>query len=251
MPGGLRSAYGRGFTKNIQFADLIAIHETLKENPKSGRKKPYYQRRFNSNSSQSIAKRTNTSIDKFISSHRQAWNSNKSNLSKLDKISNNATEKVCGVNPLNVEFQPLPIKKTYRYRQIINEDPDYQDTGSEASPSLIKDVNRSHTVMNTNPAKFKTLTMYKNSHETSLDGDTFGETDYPSLLSSYYKRREVDKDRILKLAQPRVLPEIKKQKRKRKIRMKINKSLSLSNDLPPNNDAKVILFNTAKASKTY
>jgi hypothetical protein len=79
--------------------------------------------------------------------------------------------------------------------------------------------------------------------------DNINDNPYRSL-THHTKIRELDHQRIFKLSQPRMLPIIgKKSTKKRFIRMKVDKSLTLSSELPPNDAARLILYNTAKASK--
>lgn len=155
---------------------------------------------------------------------------------------------------LNTNELLFLLNKTYRNRQVVKDDSDYQTTIDEELPGLPKSYNKSHTVMNTKNLKIKAISGQKYSIDKSLTiDDNFGYTEYPNMyLTHHTKRRELDQKRILKLSQPRILPSIgKKTNKKRFIRMKVNKSLSLSSELPPNDEARIILFNTAKACKLH
>ena len=65
-----------------------------------------------------ITQKIHSSIDKHIKLKRQLLNDSKTNITKLQKISNKAIEQVTGVNPLTEERNLIPIKEKDRKIKI-------------------------------------------------------------------------------------------------------------------------------------
>lgn len=87
------------------------VQESVKEKI---RDKNFYSIYSQVNTLRTITQRTNSSIDKHISSKRKLLNEIKTNVSKLEKISNKAAQQLIGRDPATIDWRPFPIRDTYR-----------------------------------------------------------------------------------------------------------------------------------------
>ena len=107
----------RRHTKKLQFADLVSCDFKYPDNVSSNSKsKKYYSIFSKPPSTKRIAQRTHSSIDKHISVKRRLLNDTKTNLTKLQKIANLATQQITGIDPIAEKWRPFPIRESYRDR---------------------------------------------------------------------------------------------------------------------------------------
>jgi hypothetical protein len=208
---------------------------------------------MNATNGKSVTQRTNSSIDKHISWTRQLRNDTKSTLSKLQKISNKAVEQITGHDPLKLDYQPFPIRQSYRIRQIMDTESDYHGEEEEKTPERPWKANRSHTLTQYEGSKINSSTNCRTPFGFGNNTSNPGNVNYSH---SYYPaarlRKSHDPDRLASLSQPKPLPPIPHKKRRTVYRKSISllkKNMTLSSELPPRDDAKLILLNSTKASK--
>lgn len=133
-------------SKQIQFADFNTITDATPDDvieEFESRKMITYDN-DKSNSAKSITQRTFSSMDKHINIKRQLWNQSKTQLSKLQRISNMAAKQIIGFDPLKADYQPFPIKNSYRQKVVIEETSEYDH---ESSPKQNRRTDKKNTIM--------------------------------------------------------------------------------------------------------